>query len=392
MKKKIAFVVQRYGMEINGGSELHCRQLAERLIANYDVTVLTSCAEDYVTWKNVYNPGEHTINGVQVIRFPVDKPRVYKKFEKLATKVFADLSNYDMALEWQKAQGPSCPGLLSHIAVHKAEYDAIIFMTYLYSPTYFGMHIAPERSIFIPTCHDEAPIYLSIFASEFHLPKYIMYNTEKEREFVQNKFKNTHIPNCLAGVGVDINVSATGVDLKARFGIQGDYVLYIGRIDAGKNCPEMIEFYRRWRNETGKDVKLVLAGKSNIDIPNDPNIITVGFVSDDEKNTLLKNSKAVLLHSVLESLSMSTLEAMYFGTPVLLNGNCDVLRSHIEISNGGYYYLDYAGFAHGLSSLLENEEASAEMGRNGQRYVAENYQWEAIIRKFDTAIEYVSSL
>jgi hypothetical protein len=66
---KIAFVIQRYGAEVLGGSEHLCRLVAERLSGNHDVDVLTSCARDYVTWRNEYPEGADRIRGVYLGRF-----------------------------------------------------------------------------------------------------------------------------------------------------------------------------------------------------------------------------------------------------------------------------------------------------------------------------------
>src|SRR5262245_39781952 len=72
---KLAVVVQRYGEEINGGAELHARYIAEHLARHADVRVLTTCARDYITWRNEFPAGEELVNGIRVERFPVARER-----------------------------------------------------------------------------------------------------------------------------------------------------------------------------------------------------------------------------------------------------------------------------------------------------------------------------
>ena len=77
---KLAVVVQRYGADISGGAELHARYIAERLARHAEVDVLTTCARDYITWRNELPEGIETVNGLRVRRFPVARPRDVNDF------------------------------------------------------------------------------------------------------------------------------------------------------------------------------------------------------------------------------------------------------------------------------------------------------------------------
>ena len=389
MKNKILFVVQRYGLEVNGGSEAYCRQIAEKLSSIYDVSVLTTCAEDYVTWENKYQEGIEKINNITVIRKKVIEPRTQKKFSKATDIINFDKENLLSGIEWQKAQGPYSLELLNYLSNHKEEYDVIIYMTYLYFTTYFGIQIAPEKSILIPTAHDEPPIYFGIFNSIFHLPRCILYLTNSEKNFVTKKFHNNYVNSDIVGVGIDIEKDVENINLKDRFNIEDEYLIYLGRIDESKGCKNMIDYFLEYKAKYNNNLKLVLAGKTAMNIPVNNDILNLGFVSEIEKINLLKNAKALILPSEFESLSLSTLEAMYFGIPVLVNGKCEVLKDHAILSKAGLYYMNKLEFIESLAYIDENPEMMKKKGENGVLYVEKNYRWDVVIEKYKNAIEKV---
>ena len=68
-------VNQRYGAEVNGGSEYYTMQMAQKLKEYYKVEVLTSKALTYDKWADYYMQDVESVDGVTVRRFGVKRKR-----------------------------------------------------------------------------------------------------------------------------------------------------------------------------------------------------------------------------------------------------------------------------------------------------------------------------
>ena len=386
MRKRIALVNQRYGLEVNGGSELHCRQYAERLTEWYDVDVITTCALDYERWENYYPEGRSELNGVNVIRFPVAKQRDPRSFNKLSARVLNNTVPEDEQLRWIDEQGPYCPACVEYIKEHSGDYSVIIFMTYLYYLTAKGVAEKLDNALLLPTAHDEPPIYLSYYRQVFENARAFIYNTVEEKAMVDRMFRVDGIPYVITGVGIDAPDESELFDAKQRYGLE-NYIIYAGRIDESKGCGTLFRYFEEYKKRNGGDLKLVLIGKSVMDIPKRDDIISLGFVSDEEKFSLIKDSKFLVLASEFESLSMVVLESMFYGRPVLVNGKCKVLKGHCVRSNAGLYFESYFEFEGAVNYLLSHGEEYSVMRENAKKYVSENYRWDAIMTKLRELID-----
>ena len=116
---KLAVVVQRYGQAINGGAELHARYIAEHLARHAEVEVLTTCATDYVTWRNELPAGVEQVNGVPVRRFPREaRARSAACSASGPTACSTSAHSLGDELDWLDAEGPTSPALIDYIARH----------------------------------------------------------------------------------------------------------------------------------------------------------------------------------------------------------------------------------------------------------------------------------
>lgn len=388
--KRIALVNQRYGLEVNGGSEYYTRLIAERLTSHYQVDVITTKALEYTTWENHYTADEEILNDVRVLRFPVKHPRA-KDFNECNGSYLQALSDGkpDPAKEavWFEKQGPYCPAAIDYIRAHKNDYDAFIFVTYLYYLTVMGMPEVKEKAIFIPTAHEEPFIHFKTYETLFTLPKAYIFLTDEEKELVQGLFHTEHIPCDVMGTGVDIPEKPDALRFREKYGITDDYLIYVGRIDEGKDCPRLFQYFLEYKGRHPESrLKLVLMGKPACMIPRHGDIISLGFVSEEDKFDGISGAKALVLPSKFESLSISVLEAMALHVPVIVNGVCEVLKGHCQKSNAGLYYYDYLEFEGIVDYLFSHPTEYAAMCENARCYIDQYYDWNVIMEKFRAVI------
>ena len=389
MKKKIAIINQRYGLEVNGGSELYSRQIAEKLIAKYDVEVLTSCAVEYVKWSNYYKEGMEQINGVTVRRFKTLHEREPKVFSALDSMMLSNPHiEEEISEQWIEHMGPYCPELVEYVDKHQDEYEAIIVVTYLYYTAVKSIVRIKNKAIFIPTAHQEPFIHFDMYKKVFGAADAYVFLTDEEKDLVHSIFHNEDVPYEVMGVGVEVPEVVDSERFKKKYNLD-NYLIYVGRIDEGKDCPRLFKYFLEYKRRVKSDLKLVLMGKAVCDIPKSPDIISLGFVSEEDKFDGIKGAKALILPSKFESLSISVLEAMTLSVPVIVNGICDVLKGHCVKSNGGLYYKNYFEFEGCINYMMEHPEEYAIMCKNARKYVEDYFQWDDIMKKFDSIIERV---
>ena len=385
---RICFVVQRYGDEVNGGAEVHARQLAEHVAqyTDHEVEVATTKAIDYVTWRNEYENDEDIVNGLKVHRFPVVNERVQEKFNKISEKVAAGQADAAEQEKWMKLQGPECPALIEWLKANKDNYDRFVFLTYLYYTTYYGLQAVGKKAVLIPTAHEEWTIHIPMFRKMFELPGAFFYNTTEEKELVNRLFNTSDIPDNegIGGVGVEVPENVSAEAFREKFGIKDKFIIYVGRIDENKCCPELFTYFREYKNRhKDSSLKLVLAGKEIIKVPKADDIISLGFVSEEDKFNAIAASEFLVLPSRFESLSIVVLEALKLRRPALVTAGCNVLVGHCRRSNAALYYNGYYEFEGCIDYLLSHEDECRAMGENGVKYVDTNYSWTNIVERLN---------
>ncbi len=378
-KPRVAFIVQRYG-EVTGGAEAHARAVAMHLAPHWDITVLTTCAKDHLTWANELPAGPDRDGPVKVLRFATERSRSMPEFNRLSRRLFGRAQDRVSEERWLAEQGPLVPGLLSHLAENADAYDGFVAFTYLYAPTAWGVSMVADRALVVPTAHDEPPLEFDAFADVFERPSALLCNTPEEIELIARRFPR-HARARVVGVGVDLP-RTDPARFRKKYGIDGPYLAYVGRLEEGKGVFELLAFHQRLRRSFADAPQLVLAGGASMAVRGD-GVRYLGRIDERDKFDLLAGAMAAVVPSRYESLSLLTLEAFAAGTPVVANGRSDVLKGQVARSGAGATYHDADSFAEAVRQV-GNQRAA--MSARAQRY-ARTHRWEKVVAAYREEME-----
>lgn len=385
---RLLFVVQRYGTEVAGGAETFCREFAERLRPRgVDVEVVTSCATSYVDWADVYEPGTHDVAGVPVHRLPVEAPRSDALFSPLNARVMTAEAPLPMYLQesWMRHQGPRLQDFDVWLGSRVEGYDGVVFFTYLYLPTWQGLHQVPRRipTVLHPTAHDEPPLYLPIFDLVMALPDAFGFLTEEEEDLVRTRFRPSQ-PSVVTGIGVDLEPGGDGARFRARYGLEDHpFLLYAGRIDPHKGATELFDFFVTYKERNPGPLRLVFVGDPVRPLPEHDDVIVTGFVTDEEKHDAFEAATALVHPSYFESFSIVLTEAWAHRKPAIVQGHSAVLAGQAVRSGGGLPYRGFAEFEAAVDLVTTAPGVARALAERGRRYVEERYEWDTVLGRYE---------
>ncbi len=378
---KLAVVVQRYGLDVSGGAELEGRLIAERLARHATVEVLTTCARDYLEWRNEFPAGIDEVRGIRVRRFKVARPRRLPEFGRRSALVFERQHSLADELKWLTSQGPVCPALIRHIRRSRRDFDFFVFVSYRYYQSWHGARAAADRAVLVPTAERDPAIGLALFGPVFRGARAIFYNTPEERALIQNVSGRSG-PGAVVGVGSDVPERPQPWRARKALELKRPFAIYIGRLDPNKGCRTLFEYFIRYAARHPRGLDLLVVGRGDLAVPPHPRIRHAGFLSESDKFDALSAADVLIMPSPYESLSIVTLEAWALGKPVLVNGRCDVLRGQCLRSGGGLFFDTYEEFDEALYALEGAGPLGGVLGQSGREYYKRHYSWPVVERRY----------
>jgi glycosyltransferase involved in cell wall biosynthesis len=261
--------------------------------------------------------------------------------------------------------------------------DVIAFYPYLYYPTVRGLPLVADRAVLHPAAHEEPALHLPLFDDLFTRCRGFAFHSRSERALVHERFGVASTPQVLVGLGIEEAGRGDSAGVAAAYGV-GDvpYLVCIGRVDDQKGTGMLWRYFRAYKERHAGPLRLVFVGQV-VDPPDPaPDVVVTGMIDEEDKWGLLRGARALVAPSPHESFSLTVVEALTAGVPVLVNASCGATREHCEQSGAGLWFGDFAEFEAVVGLLATDDTLHATMRRNGLRYVETNYAWPVVLDRY----------
>lgn len=387
-RRAVAFVCPRYGTEIVGGAEALVREIAQGLTGRgWEVEILTTCAVSPYTWANELPEGTDTDGTVRVRRFANILNVSESREHAVHGRIFhGEPTTLDDQLTWLGALFRT-PGLFEVLLREADRFDAVVFAPYLFWTTTACMPAVADRAIVMPCLHDEVWARIEGMRHVLSLPASVWFLSGPEHDLAHRLGPVTPHHD-VVGAGMDVPEAYEPDEFRSEYGIDGPFILYLGRREREKGWPWLMDVFAR----TKTPVRLVSAGAGHVDIPPTlrARVVDVGLLTVEQRNNALAAALAYVQPSLMESYSRTVMESWLAGRPVLVREGSAVVEWHRENSEGGWPFAGPRDLGRHLKELLSDGEVGHKMGARGRSYVLDNYQWPDVLQRMEDDIISIS--
>lgn len=179
-------------------------------------------------------------------------------------------------------------------------------------------------------------------------------------------------------------------EIASRYGIQNDYILFVGTIEPRKNIVRLLQAFDKLKTEKNITEQLVLAGGDGWEDKEiyqvlsqsryKSDVIITGFIDEPSKVALYQHAKAFVFPSIYEGFGIPPLEAMACGCPTV----CADISSLPEVVGDASFLinpLDIDSITDGIYTVLNNEPLREKLVAKGRTQV-QKYTWDKTVKTF----------
>lgn len=398
----LAIVVPWFGHDLNGGAERIAWEASHGLAnRGHRIEVLTTCSRSFQhSWSaNYHRPGASFTDGIHVRRFRLDRinsgrfSRVNRRLlEARKSRLHPGCSPLAVADEQIfLTDNINSHDLLSYLDENVADYDAVLFLPYLYGTTLNGWHHVSEKALVQPCLHDEPYAYLPAASEMMRGASRLLFNSAGEFEIAKRLYGPGIISrSSIVGSGIILPQKIVSHD-KHSSGFCPEherYCLYLGRRDEEKNVMHLVRAFRKFRElAPDSSLKLVVAGPGSGKLhDNLAAIIDLGMVEETFKQRLLENCRVLLQPSSNESYSRTIMEAWAWGRPVVVNSDCIATRIPVQETQAGWALKleQWPSVFLTIDNLLDEELRA--IGLRGASHAMEFASWDRVLDRYEAIV------